>query len=178
MVTEEKPIQIDEICWRLRFTSDRTPPIPFRIYREGRLVSSFDSDVASGEIDITASDGEFPFVEILDQEGALPSLAYPGHITLHWSGVSGSASYRVEEFFLASWKLRQIVSDNGQGAFTWLSRWLEDETQHQFRVIPMDIAGNLGTPLPLSVTMVRHPDTPVVDYVYNGSGTPTVTISG
>jgi hypothetical protein len=35
----------------------------------------------------------------------------------------------------------------------------------------------LGTPQPFSATMVRHPDTPNVAYAYNGSATPTVTIS-
>lgn len=84
---------------------------------------------------------------------------------------------RFEEFVSAVWTLRKKVLTDGAGYYDFTSRFLEDETTHQFRAVPVGVNGNEGTPTTLSIFMVRNPDIPDVGFVYNGSGPATVTIT-
>jgi hypothetical protein len=176
-VTYQEPSLIDEMAFRLTWSSNETQPVPFRVYREGVQIAAFNSADGLGEIVLTVAPGESPFVEVLDKTGSVPSIAFPGRLTIHWQAVSGASSYLVQEYISAAWTTQQTVLDNGEGSFTWLSRWLDDLSTNQFRVIPVDSAGNQGSALTFSCVMVRHPDAPEVEYEYNGSGTPTVTVA-
>ena len=176
-VTYSQPIRIDALAFRLPFSSDETTPVPFRVYDQGRLVKSFSSPNGTGEYIATVGDGESPFIEVLDRDCEQPAIAFPGRLTVNWLAITGATSYRVEELVSAVWTARQTILDTGVGAYSWLSRWLEDVTAHQFRVIAIDAAANEGTALAFTATMVRHPDAPNVTYTYNGSGQPDVTIA-
>lgn len=168
---------IDLTTIKISFVSDATPPIPFRVYVGGVLVSSWTAPTTAGEINLTIPPGDAPFVEVLDKACANPSIAYPGRITLQWTTVTSAARYRIDEYVATVWTERATLTDNGEGSFSWVSRWLEDVTTHQFRVVPISSAANEGTPITQTVLMVRHPDPPSVTYTYNGAGTPTVTIA-
>ena len=174
-VTYDKPVRVDEWTFVLRWTSDRTRPVPFRVFREGVMFAEFDSSDGEGEIYITAAPGEYPFVEVLDHADAVSSIAFPGRLTLYWVGVTGAEYYTIEEYVSSVWTARDTVYDNSQGAFSWLTRWLEDVTSHQFRITAVDEAGNDGTPLSFTCVMVRHPDTPSVSMALTGSRTVTIS---
>jgi len=176
-VTYEIPERVDQHSVLLRWSSDRTPPVTFRLYREGRKIYEVTSADGTGEFVLAVADGDQPFVEVLDVACANPSLAFPGRFTLVWLSVSGAASYRIDEYVSAAWTTRQTITADGSSSYRWQSRWLEDSQQHQFRVVPISTAGNGGTPTTITALMVRHPDAPSVTYAYNGSATPTVTVT-
>ncbi len=176
-VTYSKAQQQDSTTFLLEWTSDETTPVPFRVYIDGQEVGAFDSADGSGSFVVTAGSGESVFIEVLDKACSVPSIAFSGRMRINWQAVVGASTYRVEEFVAAVWTARQTITDRGEGAFEFVTRFLEDVTTHQFRVIPIDAAGNEGTAISFTSLMVRHPTPPSVSYVYNGAGTPTVTIS-
>lgn len=168
----------DDFAWWVRYASDRTPPVEFRVVLMGRTIETFTSSDGTGESVIPASPGEDPFFEILDKACSKPAIAFPGRFTLQWLAVAGALSYRVEELVSAVWTLRQSIVAGRRGVFQWETRWLEDQVSHQFRIIPVDAAGNqAATPLAFTKKMIRHPPAPNVVAGYNGAGTPTVTWS-
>jgi hypothetical protein len=172
----EKPQRIDVNLFRLALTSSGTPPITFRVFREGKLTATLISSVQTASIDIPVASGDHPFIEVLDRNDDEEQVAFSGRLLLHWQAVANAASYRLEENVAAVWTLRREMVDDGSGAYTWKTRWLEDLTTHQFRIIPVDAAGNQGTALSFSVLMSRHPDVPQVGYAFV-PGTGKVTIN-
>lgn len=176
-VTYQDPVRIDATAFLLRFSSDVAVPVPFRVYVDRLLVREWDSTSQSAEYVLTVGANQTPFIEVLDKACDIPQLAFPGKVTLHWLREGTAVEYRIEELVSAVWTDRGSLFDNGEPSYTWDTRWLEDVTTHQFRVIAIDAAGNEGTATTYSVQMVRHPDPPNVTYAYNGSGTPTVTIT-
>ena len=171
-----KPQRIDEQSFSLALASQRTPPVTFRIFREGVLSDTIFSTTGYATALFQVRPGDHPFIEVLDHPDDAPSPAFPGRLLLHWQGVSGAISYRVEELVSAVWTLRATIQDDGAGAYSWQSRWLEDVTTHQFRTSAVDAAGNVGTPVAVTFFLVRHPDAPSVTYAWS-AGTTKVTIS-
>lgn len=177
-VTFNKPeLCPDTMCWRVSWTSTETAPVTFRVFRDGQQISSFTSPDQSGEITVSVPPGEHVVIDVLDTASQVPAKVFPARMTVHWESVSDAVKYRVEEFVASVWTLRQEIVDSGAGAYTWLSRDLEDVTTHQFRVIPVDAADNQGTALTFSTLMVRYPAPPDVTFSYDGAGPKTVTIS-
>ena len=176
-VTFTKTQAQDGQSFRVEFTSDETTPVPFRVIVDGLEVGAFSSSDGSGSFVVTVGIDESVFLEVLDKACQIPSIAFSGRMRVNWQAVVGATQYRVEEFVSAVWTARATITDRGEGAFEFVSRFLEDVTAHLFRVIPIDAAGNEGSPLTFTSLMVRHPAPPNVGYVYNGAGTPTVTIS-
>jgi hypothetical protein len=169
MITYEPIQRIDTTLFLLAFSSDQPTPVSFRVYREGTEIQTFDSDTGSGSVNLSIGSGESPFVEVLDSDCQNPSIAFPGKLTLNWLAVSGSSSYLVQEFVSSVWKTRQTIVDDGSGVFTWLSGWLTDVANHDFRIVPVDAFGNQGTPLEFAAVMVRHPDSPAPKVAYSNS---------
>lgn len=176
-ITSYSVSPVDLTTIKMGFVSSLTPPIPFRVYSGGALIASWSAPTTAGEILLTIPPGDAPFVEVLDVACANPKVAYPGRITLQWTAVSGAARYRIDEYVASVWTERSTLADNGEGSFSWVSRWLEDVTTHQFRIVPISSAANEGTPITQTVLMVRHPNPPDVEYTYDGAVDQTVTIS-
>jgi hypothetical protein len=162
MVTFNPPRQLSSTSWRISWTSDATPAVTFYVYRDGVLIAT----TTATQWDLTVPPGTSPVIEVLDTADP-PEKAYPGRIVLTWYSVAGTSSYKVQEYITTIWVDRDQVTDDGRGYFVWTSRWLEDSTTHQFRIVPAGTNGNDGTPQELDVLMVRHPDDP----------TPTLTNS-
>lgn len=175
-ITENPPERIDLTTFRLSWSSDRTPPVTCRVYREGALVSTQTSSTGDFELIVGIPSGDHPYFEILDKDCQVSGIAFPGRMTMQWTRVSGAETYRVDEYVSGDWTERKTYLDDGSGAYTYLSRWLEDVTQHQFRVVPIGSDGNDGTEKDFTFIMVRHPDEPAVEYAYD-SGTAKVTIT-
>jgi hypothetical protein len=78
--------------------------------------------------------------------------------------------YRVEQKKDSDdWAVLGLVKhDPGTWQYRFLSNRLVDLASYQWRVVPVDIAGNDGTPLTLGpMTVVRSPDTPDVSATFN-----------
>lgn len=170
-ITWNKPERIDDLAWRLSWSSDAATPVTFRVYREGHKIATIRSPDGKGELIVSIGVSEHPFFEVLDKDCALAGIAFPGRLTVHWQESTGADKYRVEELISGVWTLRAEIRDDGLGAFSWISRWLEDVTNHQFRVIPVDSTGNQGSALSFAALMVRHPDVPNVKYTVNANRT-------
>lgn len=166
-VTEYAPEQIDEMSFRLRWTSDLVPPVTFRVIQDGRLILTSISSDGAGEAIVTVGPGEQVDIQIIDNATERPRLAFPGRLTLNWMRVAAAVYYRVDELVGAVWTERAQVPESGQGAYRWLSRFLEDETTHQFRVTSVGSNGNDSTTLALTCLMVRAPSVPAHVYDYN-----------
>lgn len=174
-VTFQEPSIVDVVTVRLKFTSDQATPVTFRVYVMGRLVTIFVADDGYGEFDLNVAEDEQPYVQILDDEVSREDYAYPGQVTLAWQAKAGATSYRIEEYVSAVWTERYTVVARGEGAFTYLTRWLEDAVSYQWRIIPIGANGNDGSPLTFAFTFVRHPDVPDVTYPIDSGGNLVVT---
>jgi len=170
-VTIATPEQIDAQNWRVTWTSDVEDPT-YYVRRDGELIAT----TSQTAMFFFVESGESLSLEVLDDADEVAAAGYPGRITLTWGDVAATDHYRVEEYVAAAWTLRTTVTDDGSKYFTWNSRYLEDCTTHQFRIIPVGTNGNQGTALTLTVLMVRHPDVPDVTYSYD-SGDAKVTIA-
>ena len=166
-ITYNKPKRVDAVAWEFSGTSSATPPVPFRIYANGEKVADYSSANQAWSKVLHVPSGEGMLVEVLDNASAVPSPAFPGRVVINWVAVENATNYRVEEYVSAAWTEVITYAANGRSTFSHKSRWLEDQTTHQFRVIPISGAGNEGTALTFSFAMVRHPDSPQVTYTYN-----------
>jgi hypothetical protein len=146
---------VGSTSWRISWAASAGESVD--VYVDGVLVLSTSATECilslddSSVVDVVAS-------------GAVPAEAYPRRITLAWPGAADVAEYRIEEYFGSTWTWRQTIANDGSPYFTWKTRVLEDETIHQFRIIPYDAAGNAGAAEELSTLMVRIPDVPSVTW--------------
>lgn len=161
-----------EITYESDLTSTDAPV--FYIYVDGAFVARTRATTHILHI----PRGEAPTIEIADSPVTTPA-SVPGKAELAWYAVTGAVAYRVEEYVDSAWVARATIRDTNavRGHYQWRSRFLEDATEHQFRIIPIDAGGNEGTARTHTILMVRRPDPPVVTVAYNGSATPTVTIT-
>lgn len=170
-------LQMDSLgggAWRITWTSDLVDPT-FYVYRDGQLLGT----TRAAEWVVRLAAGDRPVFEILDSDDDTAPTAtrgFPGFVTLGWYASTGSDRYLIQELVGVDWTTRRTIHDRGQGYFRWKSRFLEDVTTHQFRVVPIGTNENTGTAAAFSVLMVRHPDAPEVEITYS-SGTGKLTIS-
>lgn len=152
--------------------SSNLPDPTFYVYQDGVLLNT--TKAGSGQFSVPT--GESLVLEVLDDLNETPEAAFPGKLTLGWYAVTDTDFYRIDEYAGAAWVQRAVIRETGRGFYQWKSRFLEDVTVHQFRVVPVGTNGNDGDPLAFNVLMVRHPDAPAVGFSYS-SGTGKVTIS-
>ena len=170
-ITMLEPVQLDSRTWRVSWSYPAQDPT-FYVYRDGVLLGS----TQQTWWDFALDSGEGLVIEVQADAGRLPVSAFPARLTLCWYAAADAEHYRIEEYVGTTWTLRARLRDRGQGYFTWNTRPLEDETTHQFRIIPVGDNGNQGTALTFSCLMVRHPDPPQVGYSYSNT-THAVTIA-
>lgn len=164
----------------LTSASDLDDPT-FYIWRDGVLVGATKSTRWS----FTLEAGEFVVWDVFDDSATVPAAAFPGRVTVTWCAVETANHYRVEQWGGATWDLQIKILDRGEGYFSWESGFLEDVTEHKFRVVPIahdrDAQvlgdGNIIYMTELRVLMVRHPDIPDFSAAWNGSGDPTITVA-
>lgn len=161
-VTFGETVQLSATSFRVSWSSSlgSPPPDGYRIYRNGAQVG----DITTVEsLTVSLQPGESLVLEVLDEAGQQPATAFPNRFTLGWKPVAAAREYRVEEYVSGSWTARKVVPEDGSAFYRWESRHLEDDTTHQFRVVPVGTNGNDGTPLSFSALMVRYPDPPIAD---------------
>ena len=159
------PQQIGRVTWRVSWSSSLTDPT-FYVYRDGLQVAT----TRATSIDLVVQPGEQPVIEVLDSASESPLPSRPGNLTLAWYASAGTPVvdyYRVDEYVAAAWTERVRVQETGAGYYTWRSRFLEDVTEHQFRIVAVGENGNEATAASFTCLMVRHPDVPSVTYSYD-----------
>ena len=106
---------------------------------------------------IQVSPGEHVSLEVLDTADP-PQSVYPGRMMLQWEAVNAAGQYRIEEYVSGVWTTRRTVLSSYDEVMRHMTRYLEDETTHQFRVVPVGTNANDGTEKNFSALMVRRPD--------------------
>lgn len=169
-VTVTELLRIGSREWRVTFTSTLID-VFFFIFHEGRKIGT----TRELEFIVAVDDDNIPLIEVTDDIDAKPAqLLFSGRVILNWYS-TGADRYRVDEFVGSSFEEVATLFDQGQGYFEFESRFLEDVTDHKFRVVPIDAIGNEGQEVELDVLMVRPPDVPVWKADYNAT-TNEVTI--
>lgn len=130
--------------------------------------------------------GEQARVEVIDSlDGELDPLAiavegWPARRTLWWlrSLAADVAEYRVEQQQGGGdWEdIGRVPAETGRWDYRFTSPRLEDLASYAWRVVPIDAAGNDGTPVSVAAEMiVRTPDAPRFTATFD-AGTSRVTI--
>lgn len=170
-VTITSAVQTGPESYRVTYTSSLSEPT-YYLYQDGTLVAV--TELTSWTFIVPM--GESLNVEILDDPDELPQAAFPGRLTLAWEGSDSVEYYRIDEYVSETWTERARIYDTGVLYYSWQTRFLEDVTSHQFRIVPIGMNGNEGALKAFTVLMVRHPTPPSVSYAYD-SETAKVTIS-
>lgn len=154
--------------WVLTFESDETTPVTFYVYLDGILSDVIRSTTGYGEFRTWVAPNENTVLEILDKN-CLAQHAFPPRFTLNWLAISTADRYRIDRYVGAAWVEQDTVREVGQLSYTYLTVKLEDETTHQFRIVPVDANGIDGTALSFTKLMVRHPDVPALNLSLGGN---------
>lgn len=174
MITSVNATRLEPGLWLLEWTSDLESPV-FYLWQDG--VFLFSTGAASAQVPTQVPSS--PVFSVLDDPDVAPVNVFPASVVLQWQRPVDLAvlEYLVEEFVAAAWVERaRIKAEADLWQYSFRSRALEDVTTHQFRVTPLGVNGNAGTPREYSVFMVRNPDPPAVEYSYDPD-TKEITVS-
>jgi len=169
-----EPEQLDGRTWRLSWSYTGSADT-FYLWLNGELAAT----TALQWFDVSGDPGEPLVVEVFDDSTESPSPTYPSRMRLGWfasTGAPAASSYRIDQYIAAAWVKRAAIPEDGRGFYQWVTRSLDDDTSHQFRIVPVAANGNEGTPVSFTALMVRHPDEPDVAIAYSSS-TRKLTIS-
>lgn len=157
--------QIGPTTFQYTWTSDLGGTPTFYVYIDGILAFSTTNTFYT----LTLEPGEGVQFEVLDSATTEPQPAYPGRMTFAWYAPAETVlRYRVEEYVDAVWTtIVSIVPALGQYYFRYTTRYLEDQTTHQFRVIPVGENEADGTAVYFAIPMIRRPDKPDVTFTYS-----------
>lgn len=163
-VTNLRIAAIGQSTYRLAWDSGNSLSY---VYLNGNQISVTESK----EIIIAANVGEFPVVEVFDEEVDLPEHIVAPRRKLTWSPVEDAKSYRVEKYNGSTWDV--VQQTNGTKYNTDV---LEDDTQHSYRIIAIAGNGAESTSTTHTFVHVRYPDPPDVEFAYSDA-TQEVTIT-
>jgi hypothetical protein len=168
VVTFNPPVLIGTNMYRVTWSSDQVAPV-YTIRVAGEIVS------VQSVAEWTMPGGAV--LDVQDVAGGTPADAHPPYLDLYWLPVSDAVKYRIEEDTGSStWVARKtIAADPSRSFYVHRTGTLADETTHAWRVVPIDAAGNDGTPATFSALMVRNPDVPDQEFAYD-AGTGVVTV--
>jgi hypothetical protein len=170
-VTFSAPVVAGDGLWLVSWTSTETAPT-YRVYLDGVLVST----QTAAQFLVSAQANAMPVLEVLDHTADAPSEAHPATLTLGWLTNSDVADYRVEQKVSGSWtEIVTLAREDGPWQ-QYTTPVLADDTTHEWRIVPIDAAGNEGTEHNFTALLVRHPDVPSVSYAYSAvTGLVTIT---
>jgi hypothetical protein len=163
-VTIDSRVQISETVFDINYSSDLGGTPTFFIYQDGEFVTNTTETVWT----FTTQPNVSLIVDILDS-ATLPLATLSGRVTIAWDGDTDAKHYRIEELVLSTWTLRQIVAEINEGSYSWKSRWLEDETTHQFRVISVGENDEEANARVFAILIVRNPDPVLPTFKYDES---------
>ena len=160
---------------RWLFTWDVESESAFNIYHEGILLAN----VTVGEYLSELPDyvDSPPVLEIVDSSDVAENVTYPPFVRLQWRRVAGETGYRIQEKVGMSWVTRREIMDGGAEYYAFQSRALPDGSVSQWRVAAFGQQGDAGSYVSFSLEIVRNPEEPDVDMLYEDS-TGLLVISG
>ena len=146
----------------------------FYWYLDGAYVGKTTSPSKTFNID----PGSQAVVSILDSNSptfdpiANAPTIYPARRTLVWTRSTDAhiSRYQVQQQVNGgAWTTLGYINDDGRSwTFSYMTPRLTDLASYVWRVIPLDAAGNAGTPIALAAeTIVRAPDAPGFAAAYN-----------
>jgi len=139
---------------RLTYSSSLGAGTTFYIWRDGELLTSTTETFYDFRIGLS----DIAQIEILDTS-ADASDTYPAFMQLQWEHETGATQYRVQRYVDAAWStVALILATAEKQIYTYKTPVLADATEHQYRVAPIDAAGNVGLYATFTFTMVRKPD--------------------
>jgi hypothetical protein len=159
---------------RIEVTSDLAGTVYYHWYLDGAWVGS---TTEPWKLFRPAS-GEQLRVEVLDTTDpdfdplASAPAGYPATRTLWWvrSLDTDVLYYRVDQQLSAGdWEeVAQVHAEPGRWDYQWRTGRLDDLSEHAWRIVPLDAAGNDGTPITIGPErIVRRPDAPAFTLVYD-----------
>lgn len=163
-VTINPPTQLDHTTFLVTFSSDLGGTPTFYLWQDGILIA----EQTATEYTFHADAGEGLQIHIFDSATDAPDDVFPARVTIGWDSVPNAVYYDVQEKVSSVWTTRQFVQATGKGFYNWRSRYLEDVTTHEFRVVAVDAAGERGAAINFSGLVVRHPDPPDHTLVFSG----------
>jgi len=161
-ITAFTATRLGPTTWRMDATSSETTPT-YYWYVGGVLVET--SSRPWKIVDLAA--GESLWVEVFDDSSSTPVPGNAGRLIIDWGPVSGASVYRVYEYYDSAWTLRAEVPETGLGQYEYQTRYLENDTDIQWRVVAYGTNGILGTVRQFTAKCVRGPDAPEVTYTYS-----------
>lgn len=144
---------------------------PYQIWLNGVLIASPTTN--SYVFALPGYETLPPDLEILNAGDFSDSENYPPFVLLQWRGVQGCAGYVVQQATGLSanpWANVGWRREDRSGYYQWQSQALPDDAIAEFRVLPVDLAGNQGTEIDFTLTVVRTPPHPSVALSINSSG--------
>jgi len=147
--------------------STLTPPVYYFWYLDGQYLGM--TEEATRAFNLLA--GEQARIDVLDSTDedfdpyANAPAAYPSRKTIFWirSPATDVDYYRVEQQADGGeWEtVETIPADPDAWSYSSLTERLDDLTTYAWRIIPVDVVGNDGTPLAFAAELiVRIPDAP------------------
>lgn len=165
------PVHITRDFWVIRWSSPLAGP--FYVWRDGSLIGVTHAQ----QMHLWAEENlEGSVIDVFTIETETPAVVRSSRLALQWAAVADTDHYRVERYEEAAWALRNTIKDHGGGEHIYRSEGVDDDTTHQYRVVPVGINGVTGTPVNLTKHAVRHPYQPNHTLAYDdGAGTVTIT---
>lgn len=156
--------------------SNLSAPVYYYWYIDGAFVGM----TTAASKTFLLSPGDQTVISVLDSNSATFDWAgnapveYPARKTLVWvrSTDPNIARYQVQQQVNGgAWATIGLVNDDPRAwAFSYSTARLTDLSSYAWRVVPLDSAGNSGTPIALAAeTIVRRPNAPKFVATYNGN---------
>ena len=147
--------------------SDLTAPVYFHWYIDGEHIA----ETASGRMTFHVPSGEQLRLTVQDTTDpdydavANAPDGYPARRLLNWTRSIDAdvGHYRIEQKLGAgAWTiLDRVLSEPGRWEYSYRTGRLDDLGSYQFKIVPVDAAGNDGTVVSIAAeTIVRTPDAP------------------
>jgi hypothetical protein len=148
---------------------------PWRIYRDGRLLST----VTSTTFGIQTNDAdEPPAIEVLDSTDSFTpvTVANPQYATLQWRGRPEAESYLIQRFDDPTYTDLITIPHDAVRYYSIDTGVIDDQDTGTFAVRVVDSEDVESDVIEFDVFIVRNPDPPSIDISYD-EGTTTLTVS-
>jgi len=160
-VTNLTAKQISDTRWRVTWDSTLARPT-YYVYRDGLLMMQTRQEL----YEFDAARGEQVQIDVLDDMDDAPAEVYPGKMILSWEPVDGANHYRIDEKVGGTWTERARIQETGLPSYWYQTRWLQDMTAYEWRVVAVTEGGVDGLERPLTAVMVRRPDVPELGWTW------------
>lgn len=152
--------------WRYAWTGTG----PYRVTVRGMLYADAQD---AAYVDVGGYSNNQPYeVEVSESDSTTDGEAHPPYAVLQWFGNYWAEAYQVWD----GTTLLAEIPEDGRGYYSYTTAALDDLSSTTYDVKQRDSAGNLSTATALTVSMVRLPAPPLVDYTY-APLTNTITVS-